>query len=187
MKKILLTGVLIAVVFPAVFSHQPYLVMKTNFSQRNPYPINAPEISKAFYGELKGKPDYYKVVPKKPLALYVNILAPDIVNYNTNRFSVAVFERSRDQRSDKLIFTLDGYGKEWKRYYERFGRDWYRMGPEARVPMTTNAVYILKVFSKSNSGRYALATGEVESFPITEILRILGVLPELKRDFFNKK
>lgn len=185
MKTVFMTVLFLFTGLCGTHSHQPYLLMKTNFTQDHPYKIAEPVISKAFYGELKGSPDYYMVVPEKPMEFYINILTPDITNYNTNVFSVDVMVRT--EKGDRSFFTLNGYGMEWERYYERFGKDWYRMGPETRIQLNTNTVYVLKIYSKSNLGRYALATGELESFPFWEILRIIGVLPELHRDFFNKK
>ena len=114
-------------------SHQPFLVIKTNYTATNPFRIVEPEVSKAFYGELKGAPDYYLLAPEKPLALYVNILTPDITNFNTNVFSVEVMVREGSGTGYSTVYTLDGNGTEWKRYYEPFGGDWYRKGHEAKV------------------------------------------------------
>lgn len=161
--------------------------MKTNYTVKNPFRIVEPEVSKAFYGELKGAPDYYLIVPEKPLELYLNILTPDITNFNTNVFSVDVMVREGDGAGNRPVYSLDGNVAEWKRYYEPFGGDWYRKGPEAKVRLETNAVYLIRVYNRANSGRYALATGEVESFPIGEILRVIGILPVLHREFFNRK
>ena len=46
--------------------------------------------------------------------------------------------------------------------------------------------YRIKVYSPSNLGKYSLVTGYLESFPFTEILNALILVPKLKLNFFNK-
>jgi hypothetical protein len=46
--------------------------------------------------------------------------------------------------------------------------------------------YVVVVTSSDNAGKYALAVGKKESFPIGEIIRTIGVLPRLKKEFFGK-
>jgi hypothetical protein len=165
------------------FAHQPRYVMNTNLTEQDPYLILEPEISKAFYGDLNGAPAYYKLVLDKPLKFYVNVLVPDITNYNKIVFSVEILKAVSNQF--KKIGYLDGQKAEWKKYYEEFGRDNYMMGPEARFDLD-KGVYLIKVMNDKNYGRYTLAAGEKESFPLTEIIRVIFTLPKIKKDFFNK-
>lgn len=42
------------------------------------------------------------------------------------------------------------------------------------------------VNNKDNQGKYSLAIGQIESFPLGESLKTLVALPALKMHFFNK-
>jgi hypothetical protein len=47
-------------------------------------------------------------------------------------------------------------------------------------------IYTIRVNNPDNQGKYSLAIGKRESFPIKEILNTYKVLPELKMVFFGK-
>jgi hypothetical protein len=49
----------------AVSAHQPRLEVGVNSSLTNPIVVQNPEISQAFYGNLNGQPDYYKITSSK--------------------------------------------------------------------------------------------------------------------------
>jgi len=77
MKKLLETLLVLTIVLvflaPAVtLAHQPRIVdnPKTNVIDL--------EISKAYYGQLKGEPHIYTINASKDFELYVNTLVPDI-------------------------------------------------------------------------------------------------------------
>ena len=53
-------------------SHQPRIVSEEMTQIENP------EVSQAFYAELKGKSDYYQIESEEPFKLYVGILVPDL-------------------------------------------------------------------------------------------------------------
>ncbi len=163
-----------------LFAHQPKFIMDSSPTAAEPYPIQHPEISKAFYGDLNGAPEWFKVVLPESLALYINILVPDIPVYRDHRFSVEVLDSSQT-----VIFLLDSNQTAWKPFYEKYGKDNYLMGPETRVPLASGTYY-LRVFNAANNGRYALATGEKESFPLLEIWRAIRIMPRIKKRFFNK-
>jgi hypothetical protein len=162
-----------------IFSHQPRLVMGIQNSNLSPITVPDPNISKAYYGELSGKPDYYEIDSQAPFDLYVNILVPDVPGYNSSRFSVIVLDQS-----GKQMILLNGTNSTWKPFHEPFGNDDYLMGPEARMNATPGK-YSIIVFNSNNSGRYSLATGEDESFPPMEILNAMILVPQLKTRFFN--
>ena len=141
-------------------AHQPVIV-KSQSSKDKPVLVKKPEISHAYYGELVGEPHYYRIVSPKEFILYVNILVPDFspktepIAKHDMSFQVLVEEES--------LFMVDGSRSEWHRFYERYGRDHYYMGPEyeRNVPAGT---YYIKVFNRNNAGKYALAIGKKESF-----------------------
>ena len=64
---------LILVIWPLdVLAHQPRIVEMEEIN------ITKPEISKAYYGNLSGKPHIYTISASSPIDLYVNILVPFI-------------------------------------------------------------------------------------------------------------
>jgi hypothetical protein len=181
MKKLILISLLaFLLVLPLVSAHQPRLEMNIKNSEQSPILIEDPEISKAYYGELKGNPDYYKIVSDKPFSLYVNILVPDIAVENLTRLSVEV-----KGASNNVIIFLNGTNSTWKEFYEPFGNDNYLKGPEARVNVSAGS-YQIKVFNSENVGKYSLAIGEIEEFPAIEIIKSLYSVPLLQVQFFNK-
>jgi len=163
------------------FAHQPRLV-ESDFTL-----IENPEVSQAFYGELKGKPDYYQIQIEAPIKLYVGILVPDVEGIGKD---VSV-EVSKD---NEFYYLLDGKNFEWQAYYEEFAGDNYFEGPELSageeggLPQGVEAevdTYALKVFSPDNQGKYVLVVGEKEEFPLNEMFNTLVSLPRLKK-FFDK-
>ena len=175
--------VLFLLIIPLASAHQPRLVMGWDIHNENTsLLVPEPDISKAYYGELAGQPDYYKLVLQNTTLVYIGITAPYIPGSRTD-FSVLVYDY-KDMSITHTI-TLDGTRFQWKPFYEEFGGDWYLQGPEARENLTAGTYYI-KVSSPSNTGKYALAIGEEEAFPPNEIINTYLLLPVLKQQFFGK-
>lgn len=167
-----------------VFAHQPRLV-DGNFTN-----VENPEISQAFYGELKGEPAYYKIESAETFNLYIGILVPDISNIDKDVSAEIYFEKDE---GEELLAVLDGLNHEWFGYYEEFGGDNYFWGPEFKSEnafvkgvKVEAGTYLVKVFSPDNQGKYVFVIGEKEEFPFNEILNTIKVLPELKSGFFEK-
>ncbi|MEM4244585.1 MAG: hypothetical protein QW404_02530 [Candidatus Nanoarchaeia archaeon] len=161
-------------------AHQPRIVYNKDATPDRPIIIKDPEISRAFYGELDGNEDNYMIISEKPSKLYLNILTPYNLMENRKDFFVEV----RDFENDRVTF-LDGTQGEWKLYYEKFGRDYYMMGPELRRELE-EGIYYMNVSSNDNTGKYTLAVGEIESFPPGEILKTFISVPKIKMQFFGK-
>ena len=187
-KKIPLFVILFFVFVPVfVFAHQPRLV-EGNFIE-----VKNPEISQAFYGELAGEPAYYKIESDKPFNLYVGILVPDIPDIGKN-VSAEIYLEKEGQK--ELLALLDGLNHSWPGYHEEFANDDYFWGPEFRdenaeefIPKgirVESGVYLVKVFSPDNQGKYVFVVGEKEEFPAGEIINTIKILPKLKSDFFGK-
>ncbi|PIT88737.1 MAG: hypothetical protein COU29_00605 [Candidatus Magasanikbacteria bacterium CG10_big_fil_rev_8_21_14_0_10_36_32] len=180
MKKILFLFVVLTLCLAGtVDAHQPRLVFGGNVVD-----IKNPEISQAFYSELKGEPAYYQIKSDDYFDFYANLLVPNIKEIKTDVSAEVTDENGA------IIFFLDGpEQKEWKSFYEPFAGDSYLKGPEAKVPEGEKMLpgnYQIKVFSSNNNSKYVLVVGEKESFPITEIINMVKVLPILKSDFFGK-
>jgi hypothetical protein len=172
---------LLSILFFAVCvanAHQPRISFGAPHPFENPVFIDSPEISKAYYGELKGAADYYKIESDRVFNLYVNILVPDEKNARTD-MSVDI------TAGDTTIFDLKGDEFTWERFFEEFARDSYLKGPEINED-AAQGTYYLKVYDKDNTGKYALAVGNIESFPLLETIKMAWTLPRIKRDFFNK-
>jgi len=171
---------MLTAIFTAGYGHQPRFIMDQHPTRDNPVRVEQPAISKAFYAELKDTAAYYKVILHDSLTFYMNLLVPDIDGFRDYRFSADLLDSAWNQ-----IYRLDSGQTAWKPFYEKYGKDNYRIGPEARVPLKAGTYY-LRVFNAAAAGRYALATGEKESFPLLEIWRTIRVMPKLKKQFFNK-
>jgi len=177
--------------------HQPRLI----FSKQGDIQVVDPEISQAFYDELKGNPRNYFISSDKDFELYLNLLVPVAENRN-GKYSAKVF-LVEDDKSTQLE-ELDGNSVEWKEYYEEFGRDYYMKGPELDKIMRAGK-YRIEVFSfnpavsdiqavsltpdlitqKGNQGKYVLAVGKKEVFDAMSILNVYWQLPLLKISFFK--
>jgi catechol 2,3-dioxygenase-like lactoylglutathione lyase family enzyme len=156
-----------------VYAHQPYLVNDTGVTR-----VDKPEVSKAFYARLLGEPAVYEIVSPDSFALYVNILVPDEVGIPTD-LSVTV------TRGPDTIAVLEGPAYKWTKFYESFGGDSYLMGPELRL-RAGPGTHIATVSRPGDEGRYVLAVGEREEFSLGDMVRTIGLMPRLKRDFFHK-
>ena len=177
MRKLYIALAVAAILVPsAVFAHQPRIS-----GDQAQITVENPEVSKAYYSELKGQPQYYEINSAVDFALYVNILLPDVPQISKD-IMVEVFQNN--EQGIKL-YTLDGKGFNWTLFFEEFARDDYYKGPEIKA-QTKAGVYLIKVSSPDNMSRYSLAIGEKESFPANEVVRSLIELPQIKSQIFNK-
>lgn len=156
-------------------AHQPRIV-----GSQGTVEIKNPEVSQAFYGVLEGRAEYFKIESDKPFKLYLNLLVPDAPG--------AAKEVSAEVRmeSGKSLFFLDGAGAPWVKFHEDFANDDYLKGPELLSTEVPAGVYDIQVYSPNNTGKYVLAVGEIEKFPVGETLNTVFILPQLKAKFFDK-
>ena len=140
--------------------------------------LTEPEISKAYYGNLSGKPQIYTISTSSPIDLYVNILVPLIEGPGKN-VAVKIF------KGEQPMGILSPKKDDWKKFFEPFGQSMYWKGPEFKVRAEAGQ-YKITVESTENNLRYVLATGEVEAFDGTESLRAILLIPELKKYFFEE-
>ena len=161
-------------------AHQPRLETDTNISMNNPIVVENPEISQAFYSTLKGSPEYYKISSDIPFKLYINLLVPASAGIQGDFVSAQVLDVNGN-----IILTLDGTNFTWTPYFEEFGGDNYLKGPELTQQLPAGT-YFVKVFNAENQGKYTIAIGDIESFPIEESLTALVTIPLLKEQFFGK-
>lgn len=155
-----------------VYAHQPRLVE----AQRTT--VTDPEVSKAYYGTLKGESDEYVITASSAFDLYVGILVPAIAGQKKDVSAVIL-------KDGKEITKLDGTTFAWTQFYEPFGADTYWQGPEYKARAEAGT-YEIRVSSTNNDSKYSLAVGELEKFDGKEGMNALTVIPRLKRDFFNE-
>ena len=164
----------------AVSAHQPRLVVGVNSSMSNPIVVKNPEISQAWYGNLKGLPDYYMISSDKPFELFANILVPQSPGISSDFVSAQITDSS-----GKTLALLGGNQSSWTPMFEEFGGDYYLQGPTFDQNVSAGTYYI-KVFNQNNTGKYSLATGAIEAFPPEESLKSLISIPLLKEQIFGK-
>jgi len=175
MQKLLIT---ITLLFPllllptVIFAHQPRIV-KDNLTI-----VTFPEVSKAYYGTLRGEPAMYSIASDKAFELYVGVLVPDIAGQKKDVSAVIL-------KDGKQVAMLNGTSFEWKKFFEAFGHDSYWQGPEYKAQGDAGT-YEIRVSSSNNDSKYSLVIGEIEAFGFKEGINALTLIPQLKKDFFNE-
>lgn len=159
----------------SALAHQPRIVASGVTD------VHDPELSQAFYGALVGAPAIYRIVADDAFDLYVNVLVPERTNAN-GIFSVDVIRRIGERQIQEM--SLDGTAAEWVPFYEPFGGDHYRKGPEFRM-RAKPGMYEIVVWNAAMEGAYTLAIGEREQWGGRSIGQLLVVLPVLKAQFFG--
>ena len=156
----------------AVLAHQPRIVETEKIN------VTKPEISKAYYGKLSGKPHTYTISTSSAFDLYVNILVPFIEGPGKN-VTVKIF------KSDQSLGSLSPSEEDWKEFFEPFGQSMYWQGPEFKI-RADEGKYKIIVQSREKNIRYVLATGEIEAFDGIESLNAILLIPKLKKNFFEE-
>lgn len=177
MKKFFLVIFFLLFIASPASAHMPQLI----YSQQGDAQINNPEYSQAFYDELKGQPRNYLINSDREFNLYLNLLVPEIANPD-GRYSANIILIK--EKEEKILYTIDANSVKWEEFYEPFGRDYYLKGPELDKQLVAGK-YKIEVFSKDNLGKYVLAAGKQEVFPLPESLNVFWQLPVLKMDFFK--
>ena len=173
LRIVILVFFLILVSWPLeVLAHQPRIV---EYEKIN---VPKPGISKAYYGELSGKPHIYMIEASSAIDLYVNVLVPFIEGPGKNVI-VKIF------KGDQSLGSLSPGEKDWKEFFEPFGQSMYWQGPEFKIRADAGKYKIL-VQSREKNIRYVLAIGEIEAFDGIESLKAILLIPELKRNFFEE-
>lgn len=182
MRKIFFTFFLVAFSFALasnVWAHAPRYVQDDQLVI-----IKNPEVSQAFYGELKGRPAYYLIDLKVAQDLYFQILAPDLPGIQKDK-TVTIEYAPELGRAAAGFSKIDPASADWKNFYEDYGGDNYLEGPSLKK-FGQAGYYLIKITSPDNSGKYVLAVGEQEKFGAPELASALIVLPRLKKNFFQE-
>ena len=178
MKRLITVMTIIVLTAGFAYAHQPRIAFGSRHPREAPIIVEKPEISKAYYGNMSGEPDYYKIASGRAFKLYLNILTPDEPGA---RLDTAV-EVTKD---GEIIATIGGSAAKWNKFYEKYAADSYLRGQEFTKTVEPG-VYYIKVYNSDNRGKYSLAVGDVESFPLDETIKTAFTLPGIKVHFFNK-
>jgi hypothetical protein len=152
-------------------AHQPRIVDKLNLSDAF-MTVENPEVSQAFYGELKGLPEYYGIDNERFFHLYVQILSPDLKDSRTD-FIVRII------LPNNTVMVLND--SNWAKFHEDFGNDNYNQGPSFEKNVS-GGVYeiIVSNDNSNNTGKYVIVFGKEEKFPLKEMINAFAVMPRLK-------
>ncbi len=181
LKPIFAVWLVLAALAGTALAHIPVIV-KNRATRENPVLIKRPEVSYAYYAELAGEPHFYKIEANRPFHVYINILVPD---YSPDSEAIIRHDISfQIIRDDVTLLTKAGSSFEWKRFYEKYGRDHYYMGPEFEADFG-RGTYFVQVFNKENRGRYALAVGKTEKFTPLSLISAMFKAWSLDRWFFK--
>ena len=143
--------------------------------------VEEPEVSKAYYGRLRGEPAVFEIVATEPFKMYLNVLVPAIEGAAKD-VSAAL---ANVDTPAVPIAVLDGSSGTWVEFFEPFARDSYFKGPEF-TSMLAPGRYRVVVWSTNNDSAYSLAIGEREAFSVGDILDAFRDLPQMKSEFFGK-
>jgi hypothetical protein len=174
MKKLLIIIIFAFLCPQLAHAHQPHIVTGSDTTA-----VQNPEVSQAFYGKLDGKPHTFAISSSSQLDLYVSLLIP-VAPGAADNISATITDAS-----GKTIADIDGVNAPWKNFYEPFAGDDYKQGPEFEKQVQASD-YSVKIHNTDNTGKYVVAIGKIESFPLSEIMHTIKTLPHLKTDFFGK-
>lgn len=184
-KKVLLfLVVLFLFSFGFASAHLPRLIYLQKAGDTT---ILNPEVSQAFYDELKDTPKNYFIQSDKDFNLYVSLLVPTIEN-GQGKYSAKIYFVNGEKTGE--IAFLDGDNFKWTDLYENFGRDYYMQGPELKKQVGPGK-YKIEVFATEqnpqgvNKGKYVLVVGEQEKFDVMSTLNVYWQIPTLKLSFFK--
>jgi len=181
MKKLFIIIGLFLII-QAAHAHQPRIVEDEITEVKNP------EISQAFYGELDGQPERYEITMDREFELYLGVLVPDLEDIDKDVGFIVY-------KDGEILWGFDGLQHEWTYFWEEFAGDGYFEGPELRSNekpeypkgvLVDGGSYEVEVYSPDNMGKYVLAVGTIESFPLDETINAIKTIPKLKADFFGK-
>ncbi|MBU0613770.1 hypothetical protein KJ766_00590 [Patescibacteria group bacterium] len=179
---------ILAIVLPSIaLAHQPRLV-ETNYIE-----IQNPEVSQAFYAELTGTSDIYRIENDIDFRLYAGLTVPATASARTD-FTLGIYQIIDSSVIEIGFFNGSDY--EWELFHEKFGNDDYLKGPEffdnewvgsgLRGLSVQSGEYLIKIDNSDHAGQYVLAIGDIESFPAEEALNAMFTIPKLKVQFFEK-
>ena len=159
------------------FAHQPRLIVDQANTIDTPIIIEEPEISKAYYAQLKKLNQYYEIDSAKEFDLYLSLQVPDIPMQSTN-ISLELKDNSGLQLS-----YMNGSKHLWDKFHENFGNANYLSGPSIHMILPSGKYFI--IVSGEENTKYVLVSGQKEEFPLSEFLNSLFLVPKINQEYFD--
>ncbi len=172
-SSILVASIFLLMAPLAVSAHSPSYIGTSNIET-----IPDANTSRAYYGELIGKPAEFDITLLSTTTFYISILAPDVAGARSD-FAVRMLSATGD-----TVLTLE-QKSPWEKWYEEFAGDWYLKGPEMRRALAAGT-YTIIVSNPENQGKYVLAPGEAEVFTVAGIPKTIAEIYHVKTEFFGK-
>ena len=125
---------------------------------------------------------------RSPFDFFVGLTAPKLESCDLQAtFSLEVLNAQME-----VIDSRDGADFDWWPWFEKFGRQWYWVGPEIGEDFSSTTVYpagtyYIRVFNEENQGKYVLAIGDVERFGIRTLFTLPGTIRKIDADFWNER
>lgn len=153
-----------------VAAHLPHVIEKAVTV------VKRPEISQAFYADLEGEAEIYRIVSARDFFLHVGLLVPDLPHMRKD-FLVEILSRKEDKWEQ--LSLLDGNSHTWNKFFEPFAGDRYWQGPEISKQVQAGE-YLVYVSNPDNEGKYVLIIGKKDSFKLSDLLATIKRLPQVK-------
>lgn len=144
--------------------------------------ITNPESSTAYYGELKGAAQTYKVSSGEPFTLFLALIVPDVPGITTD-LKAEVLDTNN---LEVPLTVLDGREVTWQAFTDTSGGDAYLAGPTFRATIPEGS-YDIRISSPDNQGQYVIIIGEERGFSLGRIFQAYNALPQIKTQFFGKQ
>jgi hypothetical protein len=176
----------LALLSSPALAHVPVLSIDAKTDQ-SPYLIEDAEHSTAIYAILDGDADYYRIDEDEPFDFYVGITAAKLEGCDLQAtFSFEVLNAKME-----VIDSRDGASSDWWAWYEKFGKQWYWVGPEIGKDFASTTVYpagtyFIRVFNTDNAGKYVLAVGDDERFGLKTLLTIRETVRQTAAMFWEE-
>ncbi len=176
---------LVAICFVCLFPVSSYAhapVMVATPAQNDIIPLEEPDLSKAFYGDMQNYPQMYEFRTTDTIHLHVEVLVPDIHSAQNNVSGIIL--RVRSDGGVKEVARLRAPEASWKSFFEPWGGDSYRRGQSYDGDIEPG-LYRIEVSTPDDIGKYVLVVGQKESFSIFNYFPLIGKISDVKV-FFGK-
>ena len=177
--KFIILLIIISLSITAVTAHQPRIELGLNNTIAEPLIIENPELGQAFYGNLKGHPDYYQINSNKSFELVISTLVPASSGLGGSLPSITVKDCNK-----RNIIDINGDNSTWTPFVGEF-HDYYLEGSEVTKNLTAGT-YNIEVYNTNNKGKYLMIIGNETVLSVDDSLQDFVNSPTLKEQFFGK-
>jgi hypothetical protein len=177
--KCIILLIVLSFCISAVSAHQPRIELGLNNTITDPVQIQNIGLGQAFYGNLKGHPDYYQINSNRSFELIISSLVPASPGLGGSFPSITVKDSN-----GKNVITIDGDNSTWTPFVGEF-HDYYLEGPEVTRDLPSGT-YNIEVYNANNKGKYLMIIGNETILSADDYLQDFANAPILKEQFFGK-